>query len=245
MPPRSKSKTSAPKDNTKDDKAKKPATEPESIEEKDDAFSDANNAAADGQERSSSSNKPPKKDDILDTQEVDMNTNKKDIADEKTTVNYAKKNFMSDFVKQDTKASDKPTDEDAKKDTNDGLSADQIREKILKEEKENTNQFSREELQDFAEVFMDILDMGISTGLRIYAKDTSTTAYELPVDKKRKITRQLTNLFIKYQTKFSLEFMLIITLFICYAAPAQKAHKLRKAKAAGNDVKRTGGKPSK
>lgn len=178
---------------------------------------------------------------ITRTEEVDLDT-KGPERQTKTKVNFVNEDFMAGFVKQKTRESTEKKDE---KGATDGKTVAEIQEQIKKEEANPNNQFSKEELMDFAEVFIDIVDLGISSGLRFWAGDTSSTAYELPIEKKRKLTRQVTNLFIKYQTKFSLEFMFIITLVICYSVPAKKAHDMRKAKKKGVVIERGKGKPTK
>lgn len=166
----------------------------------------------------------------------------------KTRVSFTNNDFMREFVKKTTEES--KSKEQASESAEDTRTTEEIREQIKKEESDTKNQFTPAEIKDFAEVFIDVLDMLISTGLRFYSKDTSTAAYELPVDKKQKLTRQITNIFIKYQTKFSIEFMFIVTLFICYSVPARKAHTHRKAvleakKKGVEPPKRGKGQPSK
>lgn len=179
----------------------------------------------------------------------DMNLDEKGPeATVKTKVSFTNNDFMKEFVKKNTEES--KTKEQAAETEEDTRTTEEIRQQIHKEESDTKNQFTPAEMKDFAEVFIDVIDMLISTGLRFYSKDTSTSAYELPLDKKAKLSRQITNIFIKYQTKFSIEFMFIVTLFICYSVPARKAHTHRKAVKAAESAgaappKRTQGKPSK
>jgi hypothetical protein len=181
---------------------------------------------------------------IQSTEFVDVDAKNSGVEeDSNVKVNFMSNNYMEDLIskkteqgkgKEDTSKPKEKTEPGAKQ-TNDILS-----------NSSTGNDFSKDDFGDFAEVFMDIIDMGISTALRFWGKDTSTTAYELQADKKRRIVRQLTNLFMKYQAKFSLEFMLVITLIICYSVPFQKAQERRKLINAGHDPEPRGkGKPTK
>ena len=183
---------------------------------------------------------------IESTSEIDLDQK---AESEKNTakVNFMKGDFMKDYISKKTKPSEAE---------NPGIEGEDSSKQGPSVKPEQPAQpvqpevgFARDDMAEFATVFMDILDMGISTGLRFWAKDTSTTEYELPVDKKRRLVGQLTNIFFKYQTKFSLEFMFVVTLAICYSVPIQKANKKRKAVKAGitteTDTSRGPGRPSK
>lgn len=187
---------------------------------------------------------PKKEDSDYVQSSKEINLDEKAESEKNTAkVNFMKGDFMKDFISKKTKPSEAETEEQKKE----GESAQSKQSEEVKTEAKTEPGFAAADMADFAEVFMDILDMGISTGLRFWAKDTSTTEYELPVDKKRRLVRQLTNLFMKYQTKFSLEFMFIVTLAICYSVPISKANKRRKGIKAGvvEPNKREPGKPSK
>jgi len=163
--------------------------------------------------------------------------------DSNVKVDFMNNNFMNDFISKESERSEEKESEDGKGEEKVDSKGDS---KIP--DSSDGSSFTKDDFGDFAEVFMDILDMGISTALRFWAKDTSTTEYEVPVDKKRRLVRQLTNLFMKYQTKFSLEFMFVVTLLICYAVPVQKANKRRKLLKSGvnpEEIKRGPGKPKK
>ena len=181
-----------------------------------------------------------KKDDaghIKSTADINLDDNK-DEADS-ARVNFMDDNYMASMLNKKTEKSEEKNEGEEKK-------AEQTSSSTSggPEATPDANAFTKDDMQDFAEVFMDILDMGISTALKFYSKDSSTTAYELGADKKRRLVRQLTNLFMKYQMKFSLEFMFVVTLLICYSVPIAKAKKIRKEIKEGT-FKREGGKPGK
>lgn len=186
------------------------------------------------------------KENIEKTEFIDIDSKVSDAEpDNNVKVNFMNNNFMEDFISKETEDSKKKENDIKKEDLKDKSGTKQTNDTIAPD-LSSGNDFSKDDFADFAEVFMDIIDMGLSTALRFWSKDTSTTAYEVPSDKKRRLVRQLTNLFMKYQAKFSLEFMFIITLLICYSVPFQKAQERRKLINAGiTPDARTGGKPKK
>lgn len=181
------------------------------------------------------------------TEFIDISAKSSDIdKDEKVKVNFLNNNFMEDYIKKDTETGAKKEDASSPDNSKENKNQTKQTNNQVMPDVSSGNDFTKDDFADFAEVFMDIIDMGISTGLRFWAKDTSTYAYEIQADKKRRLVKQLTNLFMKYQTKFSLEFMFIITLLICYSVPFSKANERRKLLAAGGTPeKRVGGKPTK
>ena len=173
---------------------------------------------------------------VKSTADINLEENKEE--QDSAKVNFMDDDYMASMLKKKTEKSEEKKEGEEKTETTSENKATPAGEST------DAGAFTKDDMQDFAEVFMDILDMGISTALKFYSKDTSTTAYELGLDKKKRLVRQLTNLFMKYQMKFSLEFMFIVTLLICYSVPIAKAKKTRKEIQAGT-FKREGGKPGK
>jgi len=190
-------------------------------------------------------------DNIENSETIDLSAKNAGVdEDNNVKVNFMNNAFMGDFIEKESERSkdnEDVVDKGGKPgDTKTGGKADAKEQPGA--EASDGKSFSNEDFQDFAEVAIDIIDMGISTALRFWAKDTSTAEYELPTDKKRRLTRQLANLFMKYQTKFSLEFMFVVTLLICYSVPVSKANKKRKlinSGAPAEEVKRGPGQPRK
>jgi hypothetical protein len=176
---------------------------------------------------------------IKSTADINLEQSKEETDSAK--VNFMDDNFMESLLNKKTEQSEEQT-KGAEKGDSKGSGEDANVSSV--DVTPDANAFTKDDMMDFAEVFMDILDMGISTALKFYSKDTSTAAYELSADKKRRLVRQLTNLFMKYQMKFSLEFMFIVTLLICYSVPIAKAKKTRKEIKEGT-FRRESGKPSK
>jgi len=94
--------------------------------------------------------------------------------------------------------------------------------------KKEESELSSEEIADISAVIVTIIDISISSLLRIYAKDDKTSPYELSASKTKILTKQLTILLIKYNVKFKIEIMFIFTLIAIYFVPFNKARENRK-----------------
>ncbi len=154
-------------------------------------------------------------------QEIDI-TKKDEPTSEKATVNFLKNDFIKDEVTKKTAKAKEPDDEPSTE------TVSSIQEKIKKEEDESEDEFTPEDFELFAEILIDIVDIGFTSGLRWYAKDKSDTTYTIPDKKKNVLVKQLTRILIKYQQKFSIEFMFIITILMVYATPFREARIHRK-----------------
>ncbi len=162
-------------------------------------------------------------------QEIDI-TKKDEPTSEKATVNFLKNDFIKDEVTKKTAKAKEPDDEPSTE------TVSSIQEKIKKEEDESEDEFTPEDFELFAEIIIDIIDIGFTSGLRWYAKDKSDTTYTITEKKKNTLVKQLTRILIKYQQKFSIEFMFIITILMVYATPFREARKHRKQVMAAEDA---------
>ena len=149
-------------------------------------------------------------------------------SDEKETVkvDFMKSDFTKDYIGKKTVKSDEKTEGEEKKEKQEDVK--DLRERIVREEKEYAEQFTKEDFADIAEIMIDLFDTGVSTSLRFWSKDTSDQAYEINVTKKKRLVKYLTFILVKYQLKWSLEFLFIITLLVTYWTPFMKARERRK-----------------
>lgn len=108
------------------------------------------------------------------------------------------------------------------------LDAEDIRSEIKNQEGEASKKYTYEDFSNIASFLLTLYDTGLSTALRVWCKDSSSSAYEMPKDKKRILEHQLTLILIKYQQKFSLEFMFFATLLIISYIPFSKARERKK-----------------
>ncbi len=154
-------------------------------------------------------------------QEINI-SDKPEQVPEKATVNFLKNDFIKEEVGKKTAKAKEPEPESSNE------TVSEIQDKIKKEEEQSEEQFTPEDFELFAEIIIDIIDIGFTSGLRWYAKDTSDTTYTITEKKKKTLVSQLTRILIKYQQKFSIEFMFIITILMVYATPFRAARSHRK-----------------
>jgi hypothetical protein len=150
-------------------------------------------------------------------------------------------NFMGGFFEKQTEKSKEANNSDEDKKPEDIAKPSG---EVLAEPASDGLTFTKQDFEDFALVFMDMLDLAVSSALRSYAKDDTTTPYEINDAKKKRLVRQLTNIFVKYNTKLSIEIMFCISLIMCYFQPFERARKVRKEVEAGT-FKRQPHRPSK
>lgn len=161
------------------------------------------------------------------TGETTINVEKK-VKQKSVPLNLMDEGYIDEFIAQDTEDAMKDDPDEGKggSDTFKGKTADEIREKLSSEE--GAKKMSAEEFEMVAKFLINVIDTGISTGLRAFAKDTTDTGYSITTPKKNMLIEQLTFILIKHQTKFSMEFMFIIAILVCYSVPAKNAFDRRK-----------------
>lgn len=162
---------------------------------------------------------------FLDSEVVPLD-NKINDDQKTTTINFQNQDDIDDILKKKTKESEfDKTDKEDNKFKN--LDADDVREQITEQENEASKKYTYEDFSNIAAFLLTLYDTGLSTGLSAWAKDTPS-AYEMPKEKKRILENQLTLILIKYQQKFSLEFMFFATLALVSYMPVAKAIKRKK-----------------
>ncbi len=159
---------------------------------------------------------------------TDKSEDKKDTV----KVNFMDKKFISDYVKKKTIKSDEPAPEGNTKSSSDSSnnneSTEDLRKRIKKDEEAYENQFTPDDFEELAGFFIDMLDAGISTALRVWSKDTKSRDYELDPDKKKKLAKQGKLILVKHKLKWSVEFVFVLSLVVFYTGPIQKARQRRK-----------------
>lgn len=94
--------------------------------------------------------------------------------------------------------------------------------------KKKADDITPEDFYDIAEFIMSLIDATAASALKWWAKDSADSPYSLPEKKKNKLTKQLAKILIKYNAKFSIEFMFLIGLCIMYIPAFRLARKTRK-----------------
>ncbi len=99
------------------------------------------------------------------------------------------------------------------------------------EQKVKADELSDLDYQDMSEFLIEIIDLGISSGLKMWSKDKGVgNKYEAPFAKKQKLIRMLSKILAKHQFGLSIESLFCITLVMVYYQPAKDALKARKEK---------------
>lgn len=165
----------------------------------------------------------PKKE--IKSETIDLNQQKTEST-EKVKVDFMNDNNYEEILKKKSKKAE-PLEEETESQFGD-RTQEQLREEIKQAEEQSKNNFSAKDMEEIAKVIVMIFDTGISTGLRMWAKDTSDTAYSITNEKRKMLEYQLSLILVKYQSKFSIEFMFLVSLVICYIVPFSKARERRK-----------------
>jgi hypothetical protein len=145
---------------------------------------------------------------------------------EKVKVDFMSDNSYDDILKMKSKKAE--SNETNTESQFGNKSQEELREEIKQAEIDSKNNFSAKDMEDIAKVIVMMFDTGISTGLRMWSKDTSDTAYSITADKRKMLEYQLSLILVKYQSKFSIEFMFLVSLVICYMVPFTKARERRR-----------------
>lgn len=139
-------------------------------------------------------------------------------------IDFMDKDVIKDFIKSPTKESDNST---GKEDPFKGKTAEEAAEYVKKEE--NTQVFTPDDLRDVSTILVMMYDIGLSTSLKLFAGDDIDTPYTIAAPKLRKLENILTMVLVKYQTKFKVEFLFLLSLIIISWSPITIARKNRKA----------------
>lgn len=157
------------------------------------------------------------------TKEVDFN----DIGSaegEKVKIDFDNQDDVESFTaKQSKKSSSSPES----KLYDDDTTAEELRERI-KEEENKSKEFKAKDFEEIARFIIFLIDASLSSLLRWWAKDNSDSSYQLGADKKNQLISQLTLILVKYQAKFSIEWMFLITVLVLYIPPFMRAREHRK-----------------
>lgn len=161
----------------------------------------------------------------IKSETIDLKQEKTETT-EKVKVDFMNDNSYDDVIKKKSKKAEASTEETESQFA--GKSQEELRQEIKNAEEQSKNNFSAKDMEEIAKVIVMIFDTGISTGLRMWAKDTSDTAYSITADKRKMLEYQLSLILVKYQSKFSIEFMFLVSLVICYLVPFTKARERRR-----------------
>lgn len=163
---------------------------------------------------------------------------KKKQTDNTATMNIKKPGFIKDYVSEPTRdasdygkqggssASSASSSSSAAPKT--GESVEEIRARLEAEEKEEVSKLSVEDFEDMADFIIDLVDMGMLFGLRMYSQDISDAEYKVPEEKLKKLKKHLSRILMRVGKKFPMGMLLILGILAAYATPMRKAHEHRK-----------------
>jgi hypothetical protein len=140
---------------------------------------------------------------------------------ENVTIDFMNQDSVNEFVKESSNEA-----KEEKKSNRPKQTIDDIKSQIVQEEAAASN-FTAEEMADIAEVICSVIDMGISAGFRFWAGDSSDSAYSITVGKRSMLNKQMTMILVKYQVKFKIEFLFLLSLVVVYSVPFMKAREIR------------------
>ncbi len=165
-----------------------------------------------------------------DVQDVDIDLKKEKQDDKiKQPINFLDKNFTSDMFKNKKNI-----------ETEEGSEEGKSSESTQEQEKKpaaTTNQEQLEGMDDIAEFLIDGLDVGISQLCGAIAKEKNTLQFELPREKRMRLSRQLEKIIQKYNFKVSLELLFLVSIALAFKTPILNAVKVRKKKSAEDEAK--------
>ena len=160
----------------------------------------------------------------MGTQTIDLNE-KQAKSGEKTTLDFMNSNYVNEFVGKKTKRAEDNVQETSGEFS--GKTTEQVRQEINAAESSKED-WTPDDFKMVAEFIITIIDSVIASGLRWWSKDTSDQAYSLSKDKQSKLVKQLTMMLIKYQAKFRIEIIFLLSIIMFYAGPFLKARDRRK-----------------
>lgn len=163
---------------------------------------------------------------LKDQKTVDLSEAGKSKSSEKVVIDFMNEEHIKNFTSSESKKSDE--NEVNTSSQFDGKSVEDLRAEIKKAEDDSKKNFTAKDFEDIAKFIIFLIDTGLSSVLKWWSKDTSDAAYSLPEKKKDMLVYQLTLILTKYQAKFSVEFMFILTILIVYAPAFMKAKNRRK-----------------
>lgn len=138
-------------------------------------------------------------------------------------IDFQTEDLASEYVKKETKQSS-----DSKSSIDPNTPVDKLQDDIKSYEQNKSGKLEYKDFVRFAEFIITLIDTTVSTALNWWAKDTSINAYSLPSQNRKLLIEQLALILAKYQSKFSIEFMFLMGLFVLYAPAAISANKRKK-----------------
>lgn len=163
----------------------------------------------------------------------------KNIQDQKTVVISEvgkvddKETKRIDFMNEDhvnsfTESQAKKSENTQVKDDLSGKTVAEVQAQMERERLAPEKAMTVDEWKELAATIVLFIDIGISSAFKWWTKDTSSDEYSLSKPKQNMLSNQLAKILIKYQAKFPVELMFLVTLVICYFPAVGKARARKK-----------------
>lgn len=155
------------------------------------------------------------------SEEIDISEKAKE--DGTVMIDFEEEDFSSEF------ASKKTIDSQQEKTFGQGktLGGDEVRDQIRDYEEGKSRKQTFADFQTTAEFMLNFFDMIFSNVAKIFAKDTSSSAYQLQKNDLKRLIDPLAMVLAKHSAKFAVEWIFIIGIVAAYSGPAMKAKKRR------------------
>lgn len=105
---------------------------------------------------------------------------------------------------------------------------DKVQRDVAEYEQSKSGTLQYKDLKQMATFIITLIDTAFATAFRLFARDTSSSAYAMPAENKKLLIEQLALILGKYQSKFKIEFVFFSSLFVLYAPAAISAFNKRK-----------------
>ncbi len=145
---------------------------------------------------------------------------------ESITIDFMNEGHIENVTTAKTKRSEAPVDEE--KSQFEGKNPEELKKEIKSAEEDSVKNFKTKDFEDIAKFIIFLIDTSFSTFFKWWAKDSSDQAYSLSKEKQNMLVYQLTLILVKYQARFSIEFMFLCSLVLLYAPAFMKAKDRKK-----------------
>lgn len=164
---------------------------------------------------------------LQDTKTVNVKESLKNDPEEKAQINFYSEEEVLGHTGSKAKDGSKPEEK-----RESVFGKDETVESVRKEiadASNNKEEYTLEYFEDIATIIITLIDSLVSGGLKWWARSKSSDLeFSLAKPKQDKLIRQLSRILMKYQAKFSLEFMFLIMVIAMYAPGVIKARNYRK-----------------
>ena len=155
-------------------------------------------------------------------QSEEINLSDKPLEDDTVMIDFESEDYSAEF------AAKKTVDSQAEKTTQGRtLGEEELRSQISSHESEKSRSQTFADFQQTAEFILNFFDMIWSNGMRFFAKDSTSSAYQLPKGDLKRLIDPLAMVLAKHSAKFAIEWVFIVGIVAAYSGSFIKAKKRR------------------